>query len=467
MDRNNSSNSRIFDRSSYSNTTISVYNIISSYFVHIYYNTLYQTAVSLKASNAVPNITLGYRDRIATFVNVIDSKCKKYYKKENYMGILNNLRKEFTTWTNCETLTMTECINKIVKEFVPADFYDSIDKDQRRNILSIIIIGSLRNFNHHITNQYMKMIIDNHYDTDNITALTEKFVDCLIEERQKLYAQFMETESQHSEKVDKKYVDLMRNEISKLNALCKKLENENATLQQTLQSRVEQLTKVLRQARKNEERANLVEAELQALKQKTSQSEVNRGWPQHTAPEIKLSKPAWNVEEQQAREQRDREKAQKEQQAREQQAREQQAREKAEKEQRDREQKAREKAEKEQQAREKAQKEQRDREQREKEQREKEHQEQYNPVENYSLDDEEPDEPVEEVKPKIIKKTKPKIVKKSKFKPKPKVEEPEKLDLDNDLDMPVDAVIDSLLEEHSTDNFKTELGNANNLEEYF
>ena len=140
MDRNNSSNSRIFDRSSYSNTTISVYNIISSYFVHIYYNTLYQTAVSLKASNAVPNITLGYRDRIATFVNVIDSKCKKYYKKENYMGILNNLRKEFTTWTNCETLTMTECINKIVKEFVPADFYDSIDKDQRRNILSIIII---------------------------------------------------------------------------------------------------------------------------------------------------------------------------------------------------------------------------------------------------------------------------------------------------------------------------------------
>ncbi len=325
MDRNNS---RLFDRSSYSDTTISVYNIISSYFVHIYYNTLYQTAVSLKVKGVVPNITLGYRDRIMTFVNVIDSKCKKYYKKENYTGILNNLRKEFETWTNCDTLTMTECINKIVKEVVPEDFYDSIGKDQRRNILSIVLIGALRNFNNHVTNQYMKMIIDNHDDTDNITALTEKFVDCLIEERQKLYTQFINKESKQPEMVDKKYIDMMRGEISKLNSMCKKLENENDQLKQSLNSRVEQLTKVIKQARKNEDRANTLEYELNELKQiKTAtqqQLNITRANQEHAEREQRAN------QERAERERAERERAEREQRA----ERERAERERAEREQR-------------------------------------------------------------------------------------------------------------------------------------
>ena len=366
MNHSDRSNSRLFDRSSYSDTTISVYNIISSYFVHIYYNTLYQTAVSLKAKGVVPNITLGYRDRILTFVNVIDSKCKKYYKKENYSGILDNLRKEFETWTNCDTLTLTECINKIVREFVPGDFFDSIGKDQRRNILSIVLIGALRNFNHHVSNQYMKMIIDNHDDTDNVVALTEKFVDCLIEERQKLYMQFMNSESKQSEKIDKKYVDMMRCEIAKLNDMCKKFENENKQLQQSLHERVEQLSKVIKKARKNEERAHAFENELNTLKTQLNYQDYGQQSRQRSQEQ---SREQFNrmeqLEEFNRKEQQDRQ--QKEQKERErEQERQQQDRQQKEQKEREREQ---ERQQREQQKEQREQREQREREQ-ERQQRE-------------------------------------------------------------------------------------------------
>jgi hypothetical protein len=241
------SNNKLLDRSAYSATTMSTYQLLASYIVDVYYNHLYVEAIKMKnaPSNQVPSITEGYKHAVLAFLSAIDNKSKTY-KARHYSQLLTGINEYFTTWTSFSTLTLSDCINKIVTEFVPSDFFESLNKDQRRNILRIVLTSSIREFSAVVIKDFLTSIIDNHMEQTNIHALKERMVDLLILERDGFYNKFLSTKiGKTSETVDKTLALKMQREIKSLLNDKKGLTDENNRLTDENKTRSKQVKQVI------------------------------------------------------------------------------------------------------------------------------------------------------------------------------------------------------------------------------
>ena len=206
---------RLLDRSSYSSRTLSTFEIISSYFVDFYYNGLYNEAVKFKESGKVENITQGYRHTVYRFMQTINSKSAGYNPKF-YARMLRGINEWFIIHTSFSTLTLSDCIDKMTCEFIPEDFQDSVDKDQRRSILREIMNKVLNEFSRSVIHDYLVNIIDQHSDEDNVDLLKDKFIDLLLLQREVMYQRFMDTNAgKPKEVVDKSLLIRMRQELEK------------------------------------------------------------------------------------------------------------------------------------------------------------------------------------------------------------------------------------------------------------
>lgn len=214
---------RILDRSSYPPRTISTFGVIGAYIVDIYYNHLYAEAIKMKNSGRVSSITEGYKHAVAAFMSAIDQESKTY-KPKNYTQLLTGINEYFTVWTSFSTLTLNDCIDKITREFIPEDYYESVDKDKKRNVLRLILVNSIKGFSIAVIQEFLGSIIDNHDEPANIDAMKDKITDLLIMEREALYQRFlMSSAGKNVETVDKNLAVRMQQEI-------KKLGKENTTL---------------------------------------------------------------------------------------------------------------------------------------------------------------------------------------------------------------------------------------------
>ena len=264
---------KLFDRASHSSRTISIYQLIGAYLVDVYYNNLYIEAVKIKTNGRVPSITEGYKAAICAFLGSIDNKSKGMYKAENYNMLLDGINQYFTIWTSYNTLTLSECIDKIVREFVPEDYYKSLNKDQKRNILRMVLINVIREFTKVVLTDYIGPIIDNHEEQANTDVLKERLVDIFILEREKMFHKFLDSNNPEGEKVDKKFAEKMRADIKKLH------EERNNTLRvindigKELEIRKDQLAKVLTKYRKLELTHKALQAEHEADKDKIADLE--------------------------------------------------------------------------------------------------------------------------------------------------------------------------------------------------
>lgn len=210
------SDKRILDRSAYSTKTIDTFQIVSAYIVDIYYNHLYVEAIKFKNEGKVPSITEGYRHTIYAFLKAMDTKSKTYNVK-HYTSMLQGINEYFTMWTSFSTLTIADCINKITQEFVPTDYYQSLDMDQKRNILRTILTQTIKEFSKIIAQEYITAIIDHHDTIDNVNILKDKMIDCMLVQREQMYQQFLDTKlGRVSESIDKNLGVKMQKEIKKL-----------------------------------------------------------------------------------------------------------------------------------------------------------------------------------------------------------------------------------------------------------
>lgn len=225
------SNPKIFDRSVYSSTTISVFQIVGAYFVDVYYNHLYTEAIKFKTEGKVASVTEGYRHSTFAFLTALDNKAKGY-KSEHYNKLIQGINEYFIFWTTYSTLTLSECIDKIVREFIPADYFASLNKEQKRNILRSVLIDSIREFTKIVIGEFLVAIIDNHSESANVEALKEKIVDTFIMQRETMFHKFLNcrTGGRFDEKVDKTFVDKLRNEVIRLNQQNQELVGTNKNL---------------------------------------------------------------------------------------------------------------------------------------------------------------------------------------------------------------------------------------------
>jgi len=183
--------SKILQRHHYSARTLSVFQVVAAYFTNIYYDYLYIEAQKAKANNQWPTVTLSYRHACNAFLTAIDYTSKKHYKVENYTQLLMGITEHFKEFTTFSTMSINECIDKMVREFVPEDFFATTDRDTRRNIIRNVLTSLIRAITASVATEFLVPIIDAHDDEENAPALLERIVDLLLYEREMMYQKFM------------------------------------------------------------------------------------------------------------------------------------------------------------------------------------------------------------------------------------------------------------------------------------
>ena len=186
------------------------FEIMSAYYIDIFYNHLYNEAKKLKVIGSVSSITEGYKHTLNAFLKSLSNP--KLYKKS-----LSGLHHYFIT-IGFASISYAKCIDRITSEFVPTDYFNSLTFTQKIGVLRLILNQSMKSFIKKIVDEHMTKIIDCHKDVDNVRILQDDFIDCLILEREGFYQRFIasQTTTNKNETVNRLLAEKMQVEIKRL-----------------------------------------------------------------------------------------------------------------------------------------------------------------------------------------------------------------------------------------------------------
>jgi hypothetical protein len=201
---------RLFDRTNYSHKTLETFEIMSAYYVDIFYNHLYTEAKKIKANGSVPSITEGYKHTLNAFLKSLENP--KLYKKS-----IVGLHHYFIS-IGFVSISFSNFIDKLTKEFIPIDYFVSLTSTKKMGVLRIVLSQSVKSFIRKIVNDYMPKIIDFHTETDNVRLLQDELIDCFIIEREGMFQRFIseKTHINKNEVVDHALAEKMHREIKRL-----------------------------------------------------------------------------------------------------------------------------------------------------------------------------------------------------------------------------------------------------------
>jgi hypothetical protein len=201
---------RMFDRKNYPAKTLENFEIISSYYVDIFYNHLYAEAKKYKAHGTVASITEGFKHTLNAFLRSLDNP--KLYKK-SIIGLHH-----YYISIGFGSISFSKCIDNLTQEFVPTDYYESLTSTQKMGVLRMVINQTIKDFIRKIVDEHMTKIIDFHTETENVRILQDEFIHILIIAREGMYQRFVavQTRTNKDETVNRLLGEKMQGEIKKL-----------------------------------------------------------------------------------------------------------------------------------------------------------------------------------------------------------------------------------------------------------
>jgi hypothetical protein len=202
--------SRIFDKRDYSQKTIETYEIMSAYYVDIFYNHLYSEAKKMKATGNVSSITEGYKHALNAFLKSLNNP--KLYKK-SIVGIHHYFMN-----IGFASISFSKCIDRITTEFIPTDYFHSLTTTKKMGVIRLVLNQSIKNFIRKVVDEHIGKIIDFHNDVDNVRILQDDLIHCFMVEREGMFHRFIsnKTQTNKDETVNRVLAEKMQNEIKRL-----------------------------------------------------------------------------------------------------------------------------------------------------------------------------------------------------------------------------------------------------------
>ena len=164
-------------------TTISKFEIIGSYVVHLYFNEFYMQSKKLYVNKAYPTIVDGYKNILYDYSKFI--KSERFFK--NIIAGINMNCKTVTVYTN---MNEAECINFMVKEFIPESVYNDVKFENKKSILTIILSNCLQKFSHEILINHIDSVIE-HRNNNAVVKLQDMFLNIIKLEKDKMFSKFI------------------------------------------------------------------------------------------------------------------------------------------------------------------------------------------------------------------------------------------------------------------------------------
>jgi len=225
---------RMLNKDNYTNETLCTYGYLSMFFIDLFYNDLYDQAVRYHRQKRVSTITDGYKCVLDAFlqnINKHDSDLYKNLVSGIYQTYLNH---GFTG------LSYNNCIDKVVKEFIPQDYWQISSFEDKSRVLGTVITNSTKKMIYKIVSNYLHDVIDNHDDRENTDLWQDEFVDILIMEREELYQSIIDAKINggNDEHVltnaMKKEIKLLYEEKTKLQSNIVELKKKNLDLKKII-----------------------------------------------------------------------------------------------------------------------------------------------------------------------------------------------------------------------------------------
>jgi hypothetical protein len=202
----------ILDRHHYNAKTIETFEIISAYFVDIFYNHLYLEAVKKKSTNQQSSITDGYKYALHAYLESL--KNPKLYRK-----LIQGIHHYFIA-IGFAGISYSNCIKRISCEFIPCNYQEKLTFADQSDVMRRVICQSNKKFISIIVQNHIPKIIDFHTDRDNVRILQDELIDCFILERESLFHRFIDggnlQQGNINDNIDKKLQMRLQEELKLL-----------------------------------------------------------------------------------------------------------------------------------------------------------------------------------------------------------------------------------------------------------
>ena len=257
--------SRMLDRNQYDPRMITNIEIMTAYFIDIFYNHLYFEGKKLKANGNVVSVTEGYKHALNAFIKSLSNP--KLYKKA-VIGI----HQYFLNYTSFTTISFAKCVDRIAANFVPVDYYASLDNTQKMSILRLVINQAIKTFTKKLVNDHLTKIIDNHQEADNVRLLQDELVDVFLLEREAVYQRFIssQTHTHTDENINRLVSEKMQHEIKNLILEKIQLKKENEALKKIIVKNNDEIAKLKENSGTHE--ATVIELKSDLEKMKSAES---------------------------------------------------------------------------------------------------------------------------------------------------------------------------------------------------
>lgn len=174
-------------------TILTLLDVFGSCITDIFYNHLYDRAIAIRERSASQSLTVCYRNVISEYLQ--ESNTSKFYTM-----LFNSLHHYIRMSTVYSDISYSDCISLFVGMYVPHMYITSLTAEQKINILSNIMKKSISSFAVEILEEHISCIIDDHGDHTNIEVLQDSILKILLQERDRSYTTFVQSQQSSSKK---------------------------------------------------------------------------------------------------------------------------------------------------------------------------------------------------------------------------------------------------------------------------
>lgn len=168
----------------YDPITLTKFEIIGSYFIHLYYNELYFAAIKLQVNGYFTHKVESYKNILSDYI--------KYTKNNNmfYNNSLKGIHGYIISTTSYATMSLNECIDFLAIEFMPQHLFNDSTKKQKNDVLLIVFRNILSIFTEQVILNYLPIII-NDRNIKNTRELQDLLIPIILLEKDKMYSKFI------------------------------------------------------------------------------------------------------------------------------------------------------------------------------------------------------------------------------------------------------------------------------------
>lgn len=242
--------------SKYGNNTITRFDIVGSFFVNLFYNEFYKKSNSLKQQTLDKSTTDIYKELLVAYSDFTS-------REEFFKQAIKGIHAYVISNTNQIDMTHKECIDFIVKEFVPEKIFISLRDIQKSKLFHDTISNVVKQFISKILSKYIKAVVDYRSSQETSIILQNEFLDIICIEKDKVYGKFLAPKCNNNIPVEaykeklKNFIDIINKkdiEIERQNKIIvsmKTVHEKSSEIIRKLQSKIHSLEKHIKENEKN------------------------------------------------------------------------------------------------------------------------------------------------------------------------------------------------------------------------